>query len=235
LLAIAAIAGVVAAIANIALAATGEVSWGEAIGSIIFAALGCVGLGGARGILGALKGGAGLLKGGLPALTAAFKAGAKSVKGAFAAIKSLGARSRLPRFGNPAAGPHAPRGGRGLSKFGGVIEETSTNAAGGRLFTSAGNIEQFDIDSIVQLALMRGDDVHVITGVHGLPGGTTIPHPAFYADDIAQYGCLDGVFIHDLPAMTLPGLKAILDGPGTIIGAFCNSGECLTAIVGSIV
>jgi hypothetical protein len=75
LLAIAAIAGVVAALANVVLAATGERSWGEAIISIAFAALGCVGLGGARGILSALRGGAGLVTGGRTAITAAFAAG----------------------------------------------------------------------------------------------------------------------------------------------------------------
>ncbi len=47
LLVIAAVAGIVAALANIILAATGEKSWGEAIMSVVFAALGCIGLGAA--------------------------------------------------------------------------------------------------------------------------------------------------------------------------------------------
>jgi len=89
LLAIAAIAGVVAAVANIALAATGEKSWTEAIISIVFAALGCVGLGGLRSVLGAVKGGAMLAKGGLPAFAAVFKTGATSIKTAAVTIKNL--------------------------------------------------------------------------------------------------------------------------------------------------
>ncbi|WP_129583389.1 hypothetical protein [Actinomyces mediterranea] len=56
LLSIAALAGIIAAIANIILAATGEQSWTHAIVSIIFAALGCIGLGGVRGVVGGLKG-----------------------------------------------------------------------------------------------------------------------------------------------------------------------------------
>ena len=64
LLAIAAIAGIVAAVANILLAATGERSWTEALISIGFAVLGCVGLGGLKGVLGALRAGAGFVRGG---------------------------------------------------------------------------------------------------------------------------------------------------------------------------
>ena len=52
---ISAIAGIIAAVANTVLAATGEQSWGHAIVSIAFAALGCIGLGGLRGVVGALK------------------------------------------------------------------------------------------------------------------------------------------------------------------------------------
>ena len=55
LLIVAAVAGIVAALANILLAATGEKSWGEAALSVVFAALGCIGLGGLRGALGGLK------------------------------------------------------------------------------------------------------------------------------------------------------------------------------------
>ncbi|MGC3993919.1 MAG: HNH endonuclease [Propionicimonas sp.] len=59
LLIVAAVAGIVAALANIALAATGEKSWGEAVVSIVFAVLGCVGIGGAaRGIFAGLRAGA---------------------------------------------------------------------------------------------------------------------------------------------------------------------------------
>jgi hypothetical protein len=87
LMAVAAIAGVVAAVANIALAATGERTWGEAILSIVFAALGCVGLGGVKGILGALKGGVGLAKG--AGLARVFGEGGTILANGLRAVKGL--------------------------------------------------------------------------------------------------------------------------------------------------
>jgi hypothetical protein len=64
LMVIAAVAGIVAALANILLAATGEKSWGEAAMSVVFAVLGCIGVGGAlRTLGGAAKVGAGLRAG----------------------------------------------------------------------------------------------------------------------------------------------------------------------------
>jgi hypothetical protein len=56
LMVLAAVAGIVAAVANIALAIGGEKSWGEAALSVVFAALGCIGLGAAaRAGAGAFK------------------------------------------------------------------------------------------------------------------------------------------------------------------------------------
>ncbi|WP_371174618.1 hypothetical protein [Buchananella felis] len=52
---IAGIAGIVAALANIGLAIGGEKTWGEALLSVGFAALGCIGLGGLRGAVSSLK------------------------------------------------------------------------------------------------------------------------------------------------------------------------------------
>jgi hypothetical protein len=56
LLAISAITGVIAAICNVALAAGGKQSWDQALKSVFFAAIGCLGLGGLKGILGSIKG-----------------------------------------------------------------------------------------------------------------------------------------------------------------------------------
>lgn len=50
LLAISAATGIVAAIADIALFLKGEIGWGEALLSVVFGALGCIGLGGVRGL-----------------------------------------------------------------------------------------------------------------------------------------------------------------------------------------
>ncbi|WP_371177039.1 TNT domain-containing protein [Buchananella felis] len=52
---IAGIAGIVAALANIGLALGGEKTWGEALLSVVFAGLGCIGLGGLRGAVSSLK------------------------------------------------------------------------------------------------------------------------------------------------------------------------------------
>jgi|GEM_PF-5515322 len=92
LLAVAAVAGVLAALANIVLAAAGEQSWTDAVVSVVFAALGCVGLGGLRGVLGALRAGKGIAAGakalgGAKGVLGATKAGwttlAKAQKGLF--------------------------------------------------------------------------------------------------------------------------------------------------------
>lgn len=80
LMAVAAIAGAVAAIANIVLAATGEKSWGEAIISIAFAALGFLGLGGLKGIFSAITGIGKALKG-FSAATKGLAAAAKTLAG----------------------------------------------------------------------------------------------------------------------------------------------------------
>ncbi|WP_371151343.1 hypothetical protein [Buchananella felis] len=74
---IAGIAGVVAALANIGLALGGEKTWREALWSVGFAALGCIGLGGLRGAVSSLKALGGLGK--------AIKA-AGGLKGAFLAF-----------------------------------------------------------------------------------------------------------------------------------------------------
>lgn len=50
LLAISAATGIVAAVADIALFIKGEIGWGEALLSVVFGALGCIGLGGVRGL-----------------------------------------------------------------------------------------------------------------------------------------------------------------------------------------
>jgi hypothetical protein len=92
LLIVAAVAGIVAAIANVVLAATGEKSWGEAIVSVVFAVLGCVGLGGLRGALGGLKTafGAWRAAGGLAGLGGLKALGLASLKNFTLTMKNLG-------------------------------------------------------------------------------------------------------------------------------------------------
>ena len=116
---------------------------------------------------------------------------------------------------------------RGISKLGGVIAEEGATAGGGRLYTATGAINQNDFAGIVNSGLMRGDRVHIITGAHGSPNGTFVPDALMYADDVARFGDLPGVSIHNLPAMSQTEVRQVLNGPGTIIGAFCDSSACL--------
>ena len=116
---------------------------------------------------------------------------------------------------------------RGLSPLGGVIEETGTNAAGGRIFTSTGAINQNDFAGIVNSGLMRGEEVHILTGAHGLADGSLVADPSLFADDVARFGDMPGVSVQDVMSMSPAEIKAVLQGPGTIIGGFCDSGACL--------
>lgn len=97
LLAIAAIAGIIAAIANIALAATGEKSWLEAGLRVVFAALGCLGLGGLKGMIGAIKAGANFVRTGGIAAMGGFRALlAGSASNIASGVRNIFARFRPP-------------------------------------------------------------------------------------------------------------------------------------------
>ncbi len=126
----------------------------------------------------------------------------------------------------------ATEAARGVSKHGGIIEQTGTNAAGGRVFTSTGAIDQTDFAGIVNSGLLRGDDVHIFTGTHGLPDGSLVADAGLLAQDVRAFGSLPGVHIYDLPSMTPAEVQAVLNGPGTIIGGFCDSGACLAPFTG---
>jgi hypothetical protein len=118
-------------------------------------------------------------------------------------------------------------GARGLSDLGGVIEETGSNNAGGRIFTSTGGIAQKDFAGIVNSGLMRDEPVSILTGAHGLQNGSLVPDSSLLADDTRAFGSLPGVQIYDINSMSTAEVQAVLYGPGTIIGAFSDSGACL--------
>ena len=67
---------------------------------------------------------------------------------------------------------------------------------------------------------------------HGLPNGSLVTDASLLADDVARFGDIPGVHIHDLPSMSSAQVREILDGPGTIIGGFCDSGACLAGFGG---
>jgi hypothetical protein len=114
---------------------------------------------------------------------------------------------------------------RGLGQLGGVFTST-TNAAGGTVWTSEGLIVQSDFASLVNSGLYEGE-VNILTGVHGLADGTTIADYSLYEADVATFGEIPGVNIYNVPSMTPGQIGSVLNGPGTTIGGFCNSGACL--------
>jgi hypothetical protein len=114
---------------------------------------------------------------------------------------------------------------RGLGQYGGVFT-SSTNEAGGVVWTSTGTISQNDFTSLVNGGLYKGD-VNIITGVHGLPDGTTLVDSSLYRADLKEFRNIPGVNIYNFPDLTPMQIKSLLNGPGTTIGGFCNSGVCL--------
>lgn len=103
---------------------------------------------------------------------------------------------------------------------------SEVNEAGGTVYTSTGTITQNDVAPLVNGG-MYGGDVNVLSGVHGLPNGSTLVEPSFYESDLERFGNLPGVTVHNLPDLAPEQIAELLRGPGTTIGAFCDSGACL--------
>jgi hypothetical protein len=77
----------------------------------------------------------------------------------------------------------------------------------------------------VNSGLYEGE-VNILTGVHDLADGTTIADYSLYDADVATFGRIRGVNIYNVPSMTSGEIGSVLNGPGTTIGTFCNSGAC---------
>jgi hypothetical protein len=84
-----------------------------------------------------------------------------------------------------------------------------------------------DFASMVRNGVWKGSDVDIITGVHGFADGSTAPDLSMFANDVAAFGDLPGVTVHNFPDLLPSEINSILNGDGTIIGGFCNSGACL--------
>ena len=114
---------------------------------------------------------------------------------------------------------------RGLSDLGGIFS-SSTNSAGGTVWTSVGTISQKDIGPLVNSGLYQGD-VNILSGVHGFTDGSMVTDLSLYTSDVKVFGNTPGVNVYNVPTMTSNQIQNILNSPGTTIGAFCNSGICL--------
>jgi hypothetical protein len=116
---------------------------------------------------------------------------------------------------------------RGLNELGGIVSWSGENAKDGQIYTSTGTIAQRDFAGIVDTALMKGEEVHILTGAHGLPDGSWKADPSMYAEDITAFGKFKDVSVHDFPSMTADDVYDVLERPGVIIGGLCESDACL--------
>ena len=115
---------------------------------------------------------------------------------------------------------------RGTGQLGAVIT-SEANAAGGTVVTAAGRVLGSDFKGAVNSGLMRDGTVNILSGAHGDVSGAMSAERSFFNADRAMFGHLEGVHIFDITRMTPSQIGDMLRGPGTTIGAFCDSGACL--------
>ena len=126
------------------------------------------------------------------------------------------------RHGGKILGAKTARG----SGLGGYFKKTE-NASGGQVYLSNGVIAQNDFVSYVDGGLYRGDNIEIISGAHGFPDGSTKADYGMLKFDVDKFGSLPGVTVHDVNKLSKKEMTDLLEGPGTIIGGFCNSAACL--------
>jgi hypothetical protein len=115
---------------------------------------------------------------------------------------------------------------RGTSRLGGIITST-TNSAGGTVVTATGRVVGSDFAGAVNSGMLRGGPVNILSGAHGEASGLIRAERAFFEADRAAFGGLEGVNVFDITRMAPGEVSGLLRGPGTTIGAFCDSGACL--------
>lgn len=116
---------------------------------------------------------------------------------------------------------------RGLSSAKGKFTKT-INEAGGKLYTSIGEISQNTFKPIVERSVAKGEKVDILSGVHGRPDGSRKAAKQFYNHDVHAFGDLPGVNVHNIERMTLQEINAMVtESQHTVIAAFCHSAKCL--------
>ena len=115
---------------------------------------------------------------------------------------------------------------RGMGNLGGIFSKT-INAAGGEVWTSVGTIVQNDFASKVNSSLMQGREVKILSGTHGAVDAAFTVDLGMFEFDAASLGQYEGVQVFNFTEMSPTAITELVNGPGTIIGGFCDSGACL--------
>jgi hypothetical protein len=118
---------------------------------------------------------------------------------------------------------------RGMNQNLGGIFSSQATEAGGTLYTSQGLISQGQVGTIVNTTVNYvGGAINIITGAHGAVDGTLDPDPSMLQEDISTFGSIPGVTIYNVMTTGSSILTQLVNGPGTTIGAFCNSAAYLS-------
>ena len=110
----------------------------------------------------------------------------------------------------------------------------ATNEAGGTVWTSEGLVAAEDFDGYVLSALEYGEEgtpVNVITGAHGEATGAMNADLGMFQFDQSRWGQLGANVLNVADPAHAAAITGALRGPGTTVGAFCNSGVCLKAFL----
>ena len=64
--------------------------------------------------------------------------------------------------------------------------------------------------SEVQSALYQNKKVDILSGVHGFPNGTMKKEARFFLDDVAKFGDIPGVKVHNINNMTKNQVQKVM-------------------------
>jgi RHS repeat-associated protein len=202
----------------------GEIAEGALVGAAVVAAAPLV-LAAGTAIAGAVAGGG---TAAAVAETAATVTGAACADGdcgnelsAVSSLATQGAETLAPTF-EAAEGELAGLAtrGPGLSASSGSLFRAVENEAGGQVWVSNNLIYQSDFEDIVDNA---SGPVNILTGTHGDPEGSLIPERFFYQQDLQRWSSAPNVSITDITRAPGNLVGSILNGPGTIVCAWCFS------------